>query len=92
MLCTLGLGYLVPAENAAKENNISPKNGHMKIYLHEGSTKTNGLSLDGHEKLVMKLLSSTTKTIYRFFNKKLIYKESLVNWDPIENTVLAMSK
>ena len=29
------------------------------------------------------------KLFIKFFKEDLIYKESLVNWDPVENTVLA---
>ena len=84
----------LPAENAAKENNISPKSWtYENISTMKGQLKQMGLSLDWSRELATcdeKYYHQQQKLFIEFFNKKLIYKkESLVNWDPIENTVLA---
>jgi leucyl-tRNA synthetase len=84
----------LPAENAAKENNISPKTWtYENISTMKGQLKQMGLSLDWSRELATcdeTYYHQQQKLFIEFFNKKLIYKkESLVNWDPIENTVLA---
>ena len=84
----------LPAENAAKENNISPKNWtYENISTMKDQLKQMGLSLDWSRELATcdeKYYHQQQKLFIEFYNKKLIYKkESLVNWDPIENTVLA---
>jgi len=84
----------MPAENAARENNLDPKTwteeniSKMKLQL-----KKLGLSIDwGRE------ISTCSDNYYKhqqkFFlellKKKLVYrKENYVNWDPIDETVLA---
>ena len=84
----------LPAENAAKENNISPKNWtYENIKTMKGQLKKMGLSLDWSRELATcdeKYYHQQQKLFLDFFRRNLIYKkESLVNWDPIENTVLA---
>ncbi|MEC8497204.1 MAG: leucine--tRNA ligase, partial [Pseudomonadota bacterium] len=84
----------LPAENAAKENNISPKNWtYENIATMKSQLKQMGLSLDWSRELATcdeQYYHQQQKLFLEFFNKKLIYKkESLVNWDPVENTVLA---
>ena len=84
----------MPAENAAKQNNLNPKTWTeeniktMKIQL-----KQLGLSIDwGRE------ISTCSSDYYKhqqklfldLYEKGLVYrKESYVNWDPVDKTVLA---
>ncbi|MBZ0325883.1 MAG: class I tRNA ligase family protein, partial [Alphaproteobacteria bacterium] len=84
----------MPAENAAIENNVHPATwtfeniDHMRTQL-----KSMGLSYDWDREL-----NSCTPDYYKheqkmfldFLAAGLAYRrESLVNWDPVENTVLA---
>ncbi len=84
----------MPAENAAIENKISPGEWTKKNISHMKSQLMKiGLSLDwGRE------ISTCEKKYYKhqqqifidFFNKGLVYKkDSFVNWDPVDKTVLA---
>ena len=84
----------LPAENAAKENNISPKQWtYENISAMKKQLKQMGLSLDWSRELATcdeEYYHQQQKLFLEFFRKSLIYKkESLVNWDPVENTVLA---
>ena len=84
----------LPAENAAKENDISPKKWtYGNISTMKDQLRQMGLSLDWSRELATcdeKYYHQQQKLFLNFFRKKLIYKkESLVNWDPVENTVLA---
>ena len=84
----------MPAENAAKQNNLDPKKwtetniSNMKTQL-----KKLGLSIDWEREI-----STCNKDYYKhqqaffleLYEKKLIYrKENYVNWDPVDETVLA---
>src|SRR6056300_1203159 len=84
----------MPAENAARQNNLDPKTWTEKnIDNMRGQLKKLGLSIDWDREI------STCSTEYykhqqKFFlelyDKGLVYrKESYVNWDPVDNTVLA---
>ena len=84
----------LPAENAARENNLHPKQWTKKnIETMKTQLKMLGLSLDWSREI------STCEPEYykhqqEFFlellEKKLVYKkDTYVNWDPVENTVLA---
>ena len=84
----------MPAENAARENNLDPKvwtNQNIKIMKNQ--LKKLGLSLDWDREI-----STCNKDYYKhqqnFFldllEKGLVYrKENYVNWDPVDETVLA---
>ena len=84
----------LPAENAAIQNNLHPKDWTLKnISTMKSQLRRLGLSIDWKREL-----STCDKNYYKhqqiifsyFFKKGLIYKkESYVNWDPIDNTVLA---
>ena len=84
----------LPAENAAIENKVSPSDWtysnirNMKIQL-----KKMGLSLDWSREFATcdnAYYKQQQKLFVQFFKEELIYKkESLVNWDPVEKTVLA---
>ena len=84
----------LPAENAAKENNVSPKEWtYENIGVMKNQLQSMGLSLDWSKEFATcdKLYYFQQQKLFKiFYEKELIYKkESLVNWDPVENTVLA---
>ena len=84
----------MPAENAAKQNNLDPKNWtESNILKMKFQLKKLGLSIDWDREI-----STCSKDYYKhqqkFFlellDKKLVYrKENYVNWDPVDETVLA---
>ena len=84
----------LPAENAAKENNLSPKDWTEKnISSMKKQLKLLGLSVDWDLEV-----STCNEDYYKhqqelfidFYNKGLVFrKENYVNWDPVEKTVLA---
>ena len=84
----------MPAENAARQNNLDPKTWTEKnISIMKSQLKKLGLSIDWDREI------STCKPEYykhqqefflEMFDKGLVYrKENYVNWDPIDKTVLA---
>ena len=84
----------LPAENAARENNLHPKDWTKKnIEVMKKQLKLLGLSLDWDREI------STCEPDYykhqqefflELFQKGLVYKkDTYVNWDPAEQTVLA---
>ncbi len=84
----------LPAENAAIENNISPKEWtYDNINTMRSQLQLMGLSIDWSRELATcdkNYYHQQQKLFLQFYKENLIYKkESLVNWDPIENTVLA---
>ncbi len=84
----------MPAENAAKQNNISPKEWtENNIKIMKDQLLKLGLSIDWEREI-----STCSEDYYKhqqkmfldFFDKGLVYrKDSYVNWDPIDKTVLA---
>ena len=84
----------LPAENAAIQNNLHPKEWTLKnITTMKSQLKRLGLSIDCDKEI-----STCDENYYKhqqilflsFFRKGLAYKkESYVNWDPVDNTVLA---
>ena len=84
----------MPAENAARDNNLDPKEWTNKnIETMKSQLKKLGLSIDWSREI-----STCSKEYYKhqqnFFlellEKKLVYrKENYVNWDPVDETVLA---
>ena len=84
----------LPAENAAIENNTSPKKWtYENISTMRRQLKSMGLSIDWDREFATcdkSYYHQQQKLFLKFYRDKLIYKkESLVNWDPVENTVLA---
>tara|TARA_B100000579_G_C22844908_1_gene863740 strand:+ start:226 stop:2763 length:2538 start_codon:yes stop_codon:yes gene_type:complete len=84
----------MPAENAARQNNLDPKSWTEKnISIMKSQLKKLGLSIDWDREI------STCKPEYykhqqefflEMFDKGLVYrKENYVNWDPVDKTVLA---
>ena len=84
----------MPAENAAKENNLNPKDWTNKnITVMKSQLKKLGLSVDW-DKEISTCSSDYYKHQQLFFlelyEKGLVYrKENYVNWDPVDETVLA---
>jgi leucyl-tRNA synthetase len=84
----------LPAENAAIQNNLHPHDWTLKnISTMKLQLKRLGLSIDWDKEL-----STCDKSYYKhqqilfsiFFKKDIAYKKkSYVNWDPVDNTVLA---
>ena len=84
----------LPAENASKQNNLHPKDWTKKnIETMKNQLKMLGLSIDWDLEI-----STCEKDYYKhqqeifidFFKQGLVSrKETYVNWDPVEETVLA---
>ena len=84
----------MPAENAARDNNLDPKDWtNSNIKTMKNQLKKLGLSIDWDREI-----STCAEDYYKhqqtFFlellEKKLVYrKENYVNWDPVDETVLA---
>lgn len=84
----------LPAENAALEHKIHPQNWTLKnIETMRGELNSIGLSLDWSREVVTCLpeyFKHEQKIFLDFLKAGLAYqKESFVNWDPIDQTVLA---
>ena len=84
----------MPAENAARQNNLDPKTWtESNIKIMRSQLKKLGLSIDWDKEI-----STCSPEYYRhqqefflnLYDKGLVYrKENYVNWDPIDQTVLA---
>ena len=84
----------MPAENAARQNNLDPKTWtENNISTMKSQLKKLGLSIDWNREI-----STCTPEYYKhqqeffleLYDKGLVYrKEQYVNWDPIDQTVLA---
>ena len=84
----------MPAENAARQNNLSPKIWtESNISTMKKQLKQLGLSIDWDREI-----STCTPEYYKhqqmffleLYDKGLVYrKEEYVNWDPVDQTVLA---
>ena len=84
----------LPAENASKSNNLHPKKWtNENIKTMRSQLKLLGFSIDWEREI-----STCDKEYYKhqqelfldFYDKGLVSrKETYVNWDPIENSVLA---
>ena len=84
----------LPAENAAIQNNVHPALWTQdNIKTMKEQLKSMGLSYDWSREIATcdpDYYKHEQKMFLDFFEKGLAYKkESWVNWDPIENTVLA---
>ncbi|MEQ8667297.1 MAG: leucine--tRNA ligase [Rhodospirillales bacterium] len=84
----------LPAENAAIENNVHPaKWTRENIATMRGQLKSMGLSYDWSREIATcepEYYKHEQKMFLDFLREGLVYrKESWVNWDPVENTVLA---
>ena len=84
----------MPAENAARQNNLDPKTWtESNIEKMKSQLKKLGLSIDWDREI-----STCSPNYYKhqqmffleLYDKGLVYrKESYVNWDPVDETVLA---
>ena len=84
----------MPAENAARQNNLDPKTWtESNIDVMKSQLKKLGLSIDWDREI-----STCSPEYYKhqqeffleLYDKGLVYrKESYVNWDPVDKTVLA---
>ncbi|WP_415303991.1 leucine--tRNA ligase [Candidatus Pelagibacter sp. Uisw_090] len=84
----------MPAENAARQNNLDPKTWtESNIETMKSQLKKLGLSIDWSREI-----STCSSNYYQhqqeffleLYDKGLVYrKENYVNWDPIDETVLA---
>ena len=84
----------MPAENAAFENNIHPRDWTKKnIKNMKEQLKSMGISYDWSKEISTcdpEYIKQQQKIFIKFFKAKLLYKkEAWANWDPVENTVLA---
>ena len=84
----------MPAENAAKQNNLDPKDWTEKNILNmKNQLKKLGLSIDWNKEISTcspNYYKHQQKLFLEFYDKGLVYrKENYVNWDPIDQTVLA---
>ena len=84
----------MPAENAAKENNTNPKTWtEQNIKNMKAQLKQLGLSIDWEREISTcssKYYKHQQSLFLELYDKGLIYrKESYVNWDPVDKTVLA---
>ncbi|MDA8851635.1 leucine--tRNA ligase [Candidatus Pelagibacter sp.] len=84
----------MPAENAARQNNLDPKSWtESNIKTMRSQLKKLGLSIDWDKEI-----STCSEEYYKhqqeffldLYDKGLVYrKEKYVNWDPVDQTVLA---
>ena len=84
----------MPAENAARENDLNPKDWtEENIKTMKSQLKKLGLSIDWDREISTcspEYYKHQQKIFLDLFDKGLVYrKESYVNWDPIDKTVLA---
>ena len=84
----------MPAENAARQNNLSPKNWtEDNIKTMKTQLKELGLSIDWDREISTcspEYYKHQQKIFLELYDKNLVYrKESYVNWDPVDQTVLA---
>ena len=84
----------LPAENAAMERGAHPAEWtYANIAAMRDQLKAMGLSLDWNREVATchpEYYRHQQKIFIEFYKKGLAYrKESVVNWDPVDNTVLA---
>lgn len=84
----------MPAENAAMQNNAQPKAWtYENIAAMRQQLKSMGFSLDWSREFAtcdVDYYHQQQKLFLDFYKKDLIYrKQSKVNWDPVDQTVLA---
>jgi len=84
----------MPAENAARQNNLDPKEWTEKnIATMKNQLKKLGLSIDWSREIStcsLEYYKHQQRFFLELYDKGLVYrKENYVNWDPIDETVLA---
>tara|TARA_B100000900_G_scaffold403934_1_gene411635 strand:- start:2859 stop:5273 length:2415 start_codon:yes stop_codon:yes gene_type:complete len=84
----------MPAENAARQNNLDPKKWTEKnISVMKSQLQKLGLSIDWDREISTcspEYYKHQQKFFLDLYEKDLVYrKENYVNWDPVDKTVLA---
>jgi len=84
----------MPAENAARQNNLDPKTWtESNIKTMRSQLKKLGLSIDWDKEISTcspEYYKHQQKFFLDLYDKGLVYrKENYVNWDPVDQTVLA---
>jgi len=84
----------MPAENAARQNNLDPKSWTEKnIFTMKSQLQKLGLSIDWNREISTcspEYYKHQQKFFLDLYDKGLVYrKENYVNWDPVDQTVLA---
>ena len=84
----------MPAENAARQNNLDPKTWtESNILSMKSQLKKLGLSIDWDREIstcTPEYYKHQQKFFLELYEKGLVYrKEQYVNWDPVDQTVLA---
>src|SRR6056300_803900 len=84
----------MPAENAARQNNLDPKSWtEQNIKNMKSQLKKLGLSIDWNREITTcspQYYKHQQEFFLELYDKGLVYrKESYVNWDPVDKTVLA---
>ena len=84
----------MPAENAARQNNLGPKTWtEENIKTMKTQLKKLGLSIDWEREIstcTPEYYQHQQKFFLELYDKGLVYrKENYVNWDPVDQTVLA---
>ncbi|AXS38802.1 leucine--tRNA ligase [Breoghania sp. L-A4] len=84
----------MPAENAAMQNNVHPKDWtYQNIASMRGQLQSMGLSLDWNREFAtcdVAYYTQQQKLFLDFLNAGLAYRRNAkVNWDPVDRTVLA---
>ena len=95
VLCPMGWdAFGLPAENAARDNKVHPAEWtYSNIATMRGELQRMGLAIDWSREFATcdeSYYQQQQKLFIDFFRAGLVYrKESWVNWDPVDNTVLA---
>jgi len=84
----------MPAENAARQNNLDPKTWtESNIKTMRSQLKKLGLSIDWDKEISTcspEYYKHQQEFFLQLYDKGLVYrKENYVNWDPVDQTVLA---
>ena len=89
----VGIPFGMPAENAARENNLHPKDWTEKnISIMKNQLKNWVYLLIGIEKyqLVLRDYYKHQQLFFiELYKKGLVTEKNYVNWDPVDETVLA---
>ncbi len=95
VLCPMGWdAFGLPAENAARDNKVHPAEWtYSNIATMRGELQRMGLAIDWSREFATcdeSYYKQQQKLFIDFFKAGLVYrKESWVNWDPVDHTVLA---
>ena len=85
-------GILLVCQQKMLQNNLDSKEWtENNIDVMKSQLKKLGLSIDWDREIstFSRILQASTKTFLELYDKGLVYrKESYVNWDPVDKTVL----